>query len=307
MSDNLSVEQLANELSGATESEQPVEEQDSIDGETAQEATDEPTEAEGEQPEAEEQPEQPEEDSAPAPIELDINGEKVQLTLDEVKNGYLRQQDYTQKAQNLARERQEAQAQLQQEYAQVQALAGEYGQLTNIDSQLQQYQAVDWRQLRESDPLAYSTHMADMQNLRAMRADLQQQITGKQQHMKQQEAADFAQRTEKAREFLQKNLPKFGQQDIDSIRKAAETVGFERAELSKFADGRAMLALWKAAQWDALQAKKPIVQNKVAALPTKATKAAASAAPASQTANIEKRLSKSGKLSDFAALLSSVR
>ena len=125
MSDQLSIDQLATELSGSDAQEQP-EDQDSEGVENEQEADESASETEGDEPQGDDtegdaEAEQPEKDSVKL-VELTLDGEKGKLSLDEVKNGYLRQADFTQKTQNLARERQEAQARDQQDFQNVQAM-----------------------------------------------------------------------------------------------------------------------------------------------------------------------------------------
>lgn len=313
MDDVLTAGDLANELSGAVDNEQPVEDSqnDEQEQENQSEEGQEQEAQEGEQPEGAEgeaQEDQPEAESSEVFLEWESNGEKIRVSQEELKSGYLRQQDYTQKTQNLARESQALQQRVQQEFQQVQAMATEYGQLTSIEQQLQQFGQVNWQGLRESDPLAYAAAMADYNNLRNERENVARQIEGKRQHMTQLQQQNFQKQTEEAKEFLAKEIPNFGPDALNAMRTAGKSLGFSDEFLGGLADGPALLGLWKAAQWDALQAKKPAIQNKVKALPTKATKAAAPAAPQKQV-QLDKqlqRLNKSGKTTDFAALLNSL-
>lgn len=314
MDDVLTADALASELTTAAEPEQP-DTPDSIDGEQGQENQSEEGQEEaqeGEQPEGEEaeaQEEQPEKpDSSEVFLEWESNGEKIRVSQEELKNGYLRQQDYTQKTQNLASERQALQTRVQQEFQAVQAMAAEFGQLTSIDSQLQQFQQVDWRALKEADPLQYATAMADWNALRAQREEVSRQIEGKRQYMTQLQAQQFEEATKEASEYLRKEIPNFGPDSLKAMKQFGEKMGFTAQELSQVADKRMLHVLWQAAQWQALQEKKPALQSKVKALPTKATKPAAPAAPAKQ-AQLEKqqrRLAQTGKVNDFAALLNSL-
>lgn len=315
MDDVLTAGDLATELTQATEPEQPQAE-DSIDGEQAQEnqqeegqeteASADEQSAEGEEDPAQE--EQPEKDSSEVFLEWESNGEKIRVSQDELKNGYLRQQDYTQKTQNLARESQALQARVQQEFQAVQSMATEFGQLASIDSQLQQYQQVNWQALKEQDPFAYGTALAEMNNLRAIREDVTRQIDGKRQYMTQLQAQTFQQATAEAEEHLKKAIPNFGTETLKTMKQYGEKLGFSAQELANVADKRMLQVLYEASQWRALQDKKPALQNKVKALPTKATKPAAQAVPQKQV-QLDKqvrRLSQTGKTSDFAALLNSI-
>ncbi|MEW6022852.1 MAG: hypothetical protein AB1807_12000 [Pseudomonadota bacterium] len=258
------------------------------------------------------QAEQPEKDSAAAFLELEINGEKVALTKDEAKNGYLRQQDYTQKAQRLAQERQEWNAHVAQQAAEVQQYAQEIGQLQSIDASLKQYGQIDWEQLRAEDPVSYAAHMADFQELRIRRGDVERGIVQKQQSLtaqqQQAQAQARAQQAQEAQAHMAVLVPGFGKEHIGEMKALGQKAGFTDAELAQVTDKRMLEVLWKASQFDKQQNTKQQAIKKVSALPTKAAKAAPAAKPAAQL-HLEKqtrRLQQTGSVKDFAALLASV-
>lgn len=255
------------------------------------------------------QDEQPAKDSTEAFLELEINGETVKVSKDEAKNGYLRQQDYTQKAQRLAHERQEWNQHVAAQVAEVQQFGAELGQLHNIDATLKQYQQVDWDALRAEDPVQYSMHLADFNDLRARRGELafgiqqkQQQLTAAQQQAQRQA---LAQQTQEAKAHLSTLIPGFGKEHIAAMRDYGQKVGFTAAELENVADKRMLEVLWKASQFDQQKATTQQAIKKVSALPTKAAKAAPASKPAAQL-NIEKqtrRLQQTGSVKDLAAAL----
>jgi len=312
MDDTLTPDSFAEMMGGEGDNEQ-ADNTDSQSADTEQEteqetATEEGTEDAQEGDEGtddDKQAEQPEKDSADAFLELEINGEKVKVSKDEAKNGYLRQQDYTQKAQNLARERQESQQHIQQQFAQVQQFSTELGQLTQIDATLGQYQAVDWAALRETDPLSYSTHMADYNNLRAQRGEVANAIGSKQQQFAQMQAQQFNQQTQEAQAYLSAKIPGFGKEHLSHMKEFGVKHGFAAEELANVADKRMLEVLWKASEFDKQQATTKKAVKAIAALPTKASKPA----PVSKAANeinIDKqvkRLNQTGSAKDFAALL----
>lgn len=255
------------------------------------------------------QDEQPPKDSAEAFLELEINGETVKVSKDEAKNGYLRQQDYTQKAQRLAHERQEWNQHVAQQVAEVQQFSQELGQLTNIDAALKEYQAVDWNALRAEDPVSYSLHMAEFNDLRTRRGELavgiqqkQQQLTAAQQQAQRQA---LAQQTQEAQAHMSSLIPGFGKEHITAMRDYGQRIGFTADELAQVADKRMLEVLWKASQFDQQKATTQQAIKKVSALPTKANKPAPASKPAAQL-NIEKqtrRLDQTGSVKDFASLL----
>lgn len=306
---NLNTDNFAEMLGGEDENGQPETDPQSVDADQdPSEATD-PPEGEPEadpdgEPEAD--PEgQLETDPAEAFLELEINGEKVQVSKEEAKNGYLRQQDYTQKAQNLARERQEWGQHVQRQVAEVQQFSQEIGQLNSIDAALKQYQAVDWQALREADPVSYSAHLAEFNDLRARRGDVVAGIQQKQQELTAAQRQAFVQQSQEAAAHMAKVIPGFGKEHIAEMRAYGQQMGFTEAELANVADKRSLEVLWKAAQYDKQQQTTKQAIKKVAALPTKAAKAAPASKPADQV-NIDKqtrRLAQTGHVKDFAALL----
>ena len=309
MSDeDLSTNNFAEMMSAPPENEQ-TEESDSqneeSDQETEQETAQDDAEVEVTEGDDEEQAEQPEKDSAEAFLELEINGEKVKVSKEEAKNGYLRQQDYTQKAQNLARERQESQQHIQQQFAQVQQFSSELGQLTAMDKTLNEYQNVDWQSLRETDPLSYSTHLAEYNDLRAQRGEMVNAIGFKQQQFAQMQAQSFQQQTQEAQTYLTAKIPGFGKEHLTQMKEFGINHGFTVEELANVADKRMLEVLYKAAQYDKQQATTKQAVKAIAALPTKANKPAPTSKPAAEV-NIDKqvkRVQQSGSLKDFGALL----
>lgn len=309
--DALTPDSFAAMLGGEGDNEQP--ETDSQNADDAQENSEDTAQDDAQdesQDEAEgdddAQDEQPEKDSAADVIELEIDGEKVALTKDEIKNGYLRQQDYTQKAQNLAREKQEQADFVKSQMETVTQYAKEMANLNQIDATLQQYQNVDWQALRAEDPLSYSTHLAEFNDLRARRADVVQQIGQKQQTLTAKQQELFATQTKEAAEHMAKVVPGFGEQHLKQMKDFGLKHGFTADELGKIADKRMLEVLYKASAYDKAQAETKQAVKKVAQLPTRAAKAAPAAKPAAEvrTEKLKNRLAQTGSIKDFAALLS---
>ncbi|HBI68751.1 MAG TPA: hypothetical protein DDZ22_06930 [Massilia sp.] len=289
----------------AQENSEGTDQQDgSTEGDDAQDGGDDNGEA-GE----EGQDEQPAKDSTEAFLELEINGEKVALTKDEAKNGYLRQQDYTQKAQRLAQERQQWDAHVAQQAAEVKQYAKEIGQLHSIDAALEHYERIDWEQLRAEDPVSFGAHLAEFNDMRLRRGQMETAITQKLQSLtaqqQQAQAQARAQQTAEAQAHMAALVPGFGKEHVAEMKAIGQKAGFTDAELAGVTDKRMLEVLWKASQFDKQQNTKQQAIKKVSALPTKAAKAAPAAKPAAQL-HIEKqtrRLQQTGSVKDLAAAL----
>lgn len=322
---------LASELTGPDDNEQTQEDsqnvgdgqenQDSDDQNQNDDQTDDDSQDDSEEDQNDEDgtdDEQTEKDSTDTTLEWESNGEKIRATQQELKEAFESkkslQADYTQKTQNLARERQEAEARVQQEFQQVQTMSVELGQLSQIDARLKEYQTVDWDYLRTNDPLSYATYMAERNDLFNHRNAVANQIGTKAQQLeaqlKESREKAFKEQHEEAVTYLSTAIPGFTDPTkrkaiLAQMKEFGTKSGFTSDELKQVADKRQLEVLYKAAQWDALQSKKPVVQQKVSQAPTKATKTSVPAQQQSKLQNNMKRLQKTGKTQDFAALLGS--
>jgi hypothetical protein len=305
--EQLTAESLAEQLAQVDNSEQP-------EGDSLPQAADEAQEADQDAPqqaeEADAEGEQPPEDS-PAPRTLKVkgeDGEEIEVPEDEVVKGYLRQSDYTRKTQELADQARQTQAQIQQQAAMVTAMATELGELQSIQQQLDQFQKVDWNAIQSEDPQQANLLMTRFLALRQAQTEAQNKVQGKAQALQQAQAQTFQQQSAEAFEHLKKRIPKFSEQTLKDIREGCIKAGYRPDELGQINHKILLEDLWKARQWDSLQAKKPEVTNKVKNLPPPA-KPTRQSAPPSQAQAVQRVLNtkKSFSLGEFAQLYKTVR
>lgn len=236
-----------------------------------------------------------------------IDGKEEKVTLDEALKGYQRMQDYSRKTDALGKSRREFEAERQavtQERAQ-------YAQmLSALQQQLQQMQPSEpnWEELYRSDPLEYvrqkdlfrerqeklSAVNFETQRLQAIQAQEQQAALGK--------------LVEENRAKLHEAIPawkdsKKWEADRTKILQYGKGLGFTEEELSQAYDHRAVVALYKAMQYDDLMNNKPkpVVQKgpKTAAPGS----AASTPKPTADITRAKQRLAKTGKVADAAALM----
>lgn len=134
------------------EAQQPEAQAEGTETEEAVQAEDTVEETE-ESEDSDQQEEQPQE-RLPESIKVKVNGEEVEVTLDELARGYSRQSDYSRKTQQLAEERKAFQAEaeaIRQERAQYATLLGALQQ--QLQSQQQLDQQPDWDRLYDEDPI----------------------------------------------------------------------------------------------------------------------------------------------------------
>lgn len=263
---------------------------------------------EGEQPEGEEAAEE-EAGQAQAPADDAVvkwqlpNGETIEAPLAELKSGYLRQQDYTQKTQQLAEDRKQAAAQVAEQFQAAQKLTREHARLFALQETLAEFQKADWSALYAQDPQEAGKLNAIWQQKQAEAQQLAQGIQAKSQQFEAQRAQQLQEATAKAFADLQREIPGFGEQHIKAARDTAIAHGFTDAELNGITDPRTFKVLHEAAQWRALQSKKPSVQNRVQAAPPKTSKAGVANTPTSKTEAAWKQLNAKRDVHSLAALI----
>lgn len=268
------------------------------DGEPEAPEVDEPEDAESVEEDQDEAPAEPDSE------EIEFAGKKAVVPkeiAEVVKKADSLQKDYTQKTQAAAELYRIAHDKLQFAEAQ-QVLQGaafnEAAQLQSLQSQLQQFDQLDWTSLYDTDPAqaAKLTHARQQLQSRVQdQASKVQQIVAQQQqamnmHLEQQMAM--------GRQELERRVGKLGDEDRQATWKQGLDLGFTPEELSRVTDPRLMHALFKAARWDALQAAKPAVQKKVAnakPMQAPAARTAQTSIEQSKRDNLRQTLRKTGR------------
>lgn len=220
-------------------------------------------EAESQEEEVEEQPR----------YRVKVSGEEVEVSLDELLNGYSRTADYQKKTQSLAEQRKAVEAD-RVKIDEAAKTRETYAQRLQVIEQLlqQQDQNQDLASLKSEDPIAYAVAMGEK-----MERDKQLQAVQMERQRVQQEQQSYTQaqlqkhiQAEQAK--LVEAIPEF-KDDVKAevvrrdIRNYAKSQGFTDQELSQVYDSRAVLALYKAAQYDKLMAGKGVTSKKVANAP----------------------------------------
>lgn len=253
-----------------------------------------------------EQEEDNEQEDEPQKFTVKVDGQEVEVTLDELQAGYSRTSDYTKKTQALAQERKAAQAELEairterQQYAQL---------LGALQQQIQQVEEPNIDALYESDPIEW----VRQKELQRERADKRMAIQAEQQRLMQIQQAEQQQQV---RAFLetQKDLllekipqlrdPKVAQAEKQRWMEAGRSVGFSDQELNNVTDHRVLLALKAIADFNGIQTKRQ--QIKPASNAPKASKPGVAKSANQRSSEIKQsnqRLKSSGNVKDAASLI----
>ena len=251
------------------------------------------------------------------PLEVTVKGEDgvdvvEKPTVKELREGYMRQKDYSRKTAEVARQREAVSEEIRKGvegeraamFQQLQSLSDVVS--SAIDTELR---SVNWSDLAANDPAKYVL----LDNRRKELDRVLNETRSKQQELIQKREAERAQaRTEQARksvELLEKKIPGWSDSLYQTLMKTAQDYGYKPDEVGSWVDHKAFEVLHDAHQYRLLKQKqpeKPVVDKRVVNVP-KVIKPGAAAPNANQTRAGEamKQLQKSGRIEDAAAVIKS--
>jgi Tfp pilus assembly protein PilN len=201
------------------------------------------------------------------------NGEELEVSLDELLNGYSRTADYQKKTQSLAEQRKAVEAE-RGKIDEAAKTRDTYAQRLQVIEQLlsQQSAPENLQELKETDPIAYAIAVAE----RSERDKQLQAVYAERVRVQQEQQALQGQQLRNHIEHEQQKLvaaiPEF-KDDAKAevirrdIRTYAKSIGFSDQELSQVYDSRAVQTLYKAMQYEKLVAGKAGATKKVASAP----------------------------------------
>jgi len=269
---------------------------------------------EEEQPEVEveaEAEEQEEEVEEKPRYRVKVDNEELEVDLDELIKGYSRTSDYTKKTQTLAEQRKQVEAE-RAKIEEAAKLRETYAQrLQVIEQMLSQQPEEDLSALKDSDPVGYAIKVAEKmereKQLSAVRAEREavqaKQVAEHQERLK----AHLSQESERLKAAIPDLADEVkGEVIRKEIRDYAKSNGWTDQELSQVYDHRAVIALYRAMQFEKLQKSKPAVQKKVNEAPKALRPGVAGEKidkDSEQTKRLVKQLKQTGRPRDAAKIL----
>ena len=196
-----------------------------------------------------------------------VQGQEVEVTLDELKSGYSRDSDYRQKTHSLGLEKRDLEAQktsLRQSYD---TRLSELNELiATADGFVRQQQgSKDLKKLWEEDPTS------------AARLDYQlreqtRQLDGMKNKARQEYSKQYDDYLVTQRELAAQHIPEYtdpnkSDQFKYNMRTSLRNYGFDDQEIGQLADHRFLMVAKDAMSYQQLKDKRPIVQKKVANAP----------------------------------------
>lgn len=249
-----------------------------------------------------EESEEQEEQDQPQTVTVKVDGKDVTVTLEELKNGYSRTQDYTRKTQQIA----EVRKQVEQETQAVRAERQQYAQLLGaLQAQLQATEPqVDLDRLYNEDPIEWVRQKEVMRERqeKALAIQAEQQRLAQLSQYEQQRAME--EQLAKEQEALLAALPEWrdpkkAQADKALVVESAKAAGFSEEDLKSVYDHRLVLILRKAGLYDQMMSKrqgiKPVVNN--GPRPAKPG-AAGRVSTTTEAVRAKQRLAKTGRIDD---------
>jgi len=224
-------------------------------------------------------------------LEVTVQGEKKKVPIKALREGYMRQEDYSKKTADVARQREEAGKEARQ--AIETERSSHIEQLNNlqalvIDSVAPELKNADWNKLAKDDPFEYV-------RLRNQAEQLQKTLStikAKKDELEAKQNADKSQLLQKkAQETWQKleaDIPGFNKDLYQSLLKTGVELGID--EVNNWVDAGQIKLLHKAYLYDQLKVGKPAEDKKVA-IPPKAIK------PGAAT-SVPKQVQRQGKALD---------
>ena len=310
-------EQPSEETEDVEVSIEAIEETEEVEEEESEVADDDDSE------ESEEEEVEDEDETESTVYTVKVNGQDVEVSEDELIKGYSRQQDYTQKTQQLAEYKRQldgAAQQYQKELSNTQQVRAQYvdALATAIEgnyTHLQQFANIDWERLKTEDREEYLTKRDDYRQAQEGIEQLKAQVGQAQQQQQQEMQVQHHHMLQEEHAKMVSILPEWNDPNTQraiakTISEFALTKGYTQEELSQLVDHRSILVLMQAKAYEDMtrkqhevRAKK--VKNKPNVIKTKAKRAKGEAS-ASKRKEKMKRLQTTGHVDDAASLLEDI-
>ena len=234
-----------------------------------------------------------------------VDGSEIEVTQDELINGYSRQQDYTRKTQELANQRKTIEQQAQE----LQQRDAIYAQLLpKMEAQLkgELVNEPDWDSLYNDDPIAFvrEKQIWDEKKEKLKAAEAEQQRLQQEAYAKQQE--QIAQQVQEGQQKILEIIPEWKNAEVAQKEKLAirdygiNVLGYLPQEMDAIYDYRALLGLrnaWLNSKTVEATKKKPTQKAPARVARPGTTTRKKTVAPAKRAKQV---LAKTGKVQDAA-------
>jgi hypothetical protein len=266
-----------------TEESAPTEDVEESTEETQDEPLEEVSEEESEEKSEEESDEESEEDEVEEESDVyavKVDGEELEVSLDELIKGYSRYSDYTRKTQKISEQRREVEelsqvynsevAQIQQERQQY--INGLQQAMQSSLSAMDEFATIDWEHLRSTDPIAFVTKKDEFRDIQERIQQTQNEQQMASQRYQEEVAMSRQQALTYERSAIVEKIPEWGDPKKQAVlaqelKGYASDQGFSQEELASLIDHRYLVVLRKSMLYDKAHSS-DIVKKKLKNKPT---------------------------------------
>ena len=226
----------------------------------------------------------------PQEREVEIDGERYMMPA-KIAERFIQQADYTRKTQDIAEMRRVLTAEregYQVNQAFEQSIGAERRDMTLLEAQIGALQASNWQAMGTEDLLKTR---ALLDQLKDARANLDNQIKAKRAPFDDKLKQLRTEALTAGRKLIEQRIKGFDEKTETAIREYAVGAGYTQAEVASIMDPRIVETLWKAKQWDDLQASSPGTLKRASqAAPT--VRPGATQRPASRVTQLQQQFAK---------------
>ena len=197
---------------------------------------------------------------------IKVGDQELEVTLDELKNGYSRQQDYTRKTKKLSEDKTQVddlQKSLTRQNEEAKIRRDQYEkQLEVLSQHLKTTENnVDLDRLYQEDPAEYVRQKAEIDRRKEMMEATRQEQQRVMAEKQKEHEKTYNAYLEKERKLLAEKLPIYGDKDkgptfVKNLTDYAKSIGYTDQEISMLVDHRAVLMLANAYRYNKLRNSK---------------------------------------------------
>lgn len=230
---------------------------------------------------------------------------EVEMTPEEMQKGVMLERDYRRKTSEVAEQRKAVQRELD---AKLETERKQYLDNLNLVNQAlvrvvnSEFQGVDMNKLAEEDPAKYVQMSNRLTQFNQFITSLQQEQARVTEEAQRKSREEMGAKVSEAREILQRDIPGWGEQLYQDLRKHGLSYGFSQDEVDNVIDPRSFKVLHDAYQYRKLKEGKPTVDKKLSEAP-KVLKPQKPVAKKEDLAGLRTQLKKTGSVDTFAELL----
>jgi len=240
-----------------------------------------------------------------------VDGESLEVSLDELARGYQKDADYRQKTEAVKREREAFEAERQQR---VQMLEDEHAQnayvLNTLEQQIIQGQDPEMMaRLRAENPAEWTArnqeHQQQLLGIQRLKMEAAQRLDQLKNQSAQEEAGRLAQTVQEESRLLRDAIPQWNDSVRDSVNAFLHGQGYTPEQIGQVTDHRVVKMAYEAMMFRQGQEKAKAVTKTVKKAPklVKPSTTSPTRVRRDEVRKLKSRLKKTGDLKDAAALI----